>query len=226
MRHDLVAEAELDLVRAVLNDEHLFRYVRDIGPEYLSSSVARAIWSVIYSNKGKISATTLYNELDTFDDGRQVYKEYPKLENFQVLWVEGSRVGDIEVISAAIRQEYRRRCLDDLVLHRPLYMTLDEQIMWMTRGLRALSAEDKTADTIEEAHKASAEIVREFLWRQSNPNACIGWKVGDKQYDKFLQGMGGLEYGKMMVIAGMTGTGKTNWLIDKAINLCYNRNGS
>lgn len=217
MKSDILHAVEMEFVKSVLADPDQYKLVKDIYPEQLASPTARTLWSVIVANEGNVSAASLYHELGTFEAGRMVQASYPTIEQFRSLWSEGSAIGSAEIPAETLRQEFIRREVDRITEHRNAFLSPAEQAQAMARELLAVAYRESGDDDGFDSIEAGNKVVEQVLWKHANPHACIGWKSGDKQYDHFLQEIGGLMGEKLIVTAALTGRGKTQWLLNQSL---------
>lgn len=218
MRADLVTQAEMDLIRGILRDPTQFKHVEDLAPSKIYDSVARAIWAIVYDKRGVVAATTLYDELDTFEEGRQVYNVFPTIQDFRAeLWGGISDEGDIDQVGNVVRNAYKERHYQLITQEFNTSLDIDTILDYKIRELRTLRHEGVTIlEDMDKALNAGFEIAEAFEWRQKNPKLQLGWKCGEPQYDNFLRNVGGLEGEKLVVVGALSGEGKSQWLINQA----------
>lgn len=218
MRSDLVAHAEMDLIRGILRDPSQFKHIEDLTPSKIYSPIARAIWSVVYEKRGVVAATTLYDDLGTFEEGRKVYEVYPDLLDFRAeLWGNVLDDENIDEIGNAVRSAYKQRHYELITQEFNTSLDIDTLLDYKIRELRLLRHEGVTIlEDVDKALEAGFEVARAFEWKQKHPTLQLGWKCGDPQYDKFLRNVGGLDGEKLVVVGALSGEGKSQWLINQA----------
>lgn len=218
----VIHQLEMDMVTSVLADPVQFQEVKDIHPEQLSDPTAKALWSVIHASGGNVTATSLYHELDTFEQGRQVIQQYPTIEGFRSLWSQGSVAGAADISAGKLREENIRLQINHIVEHRNTFLSPAESAQDMARQLMRISYYGEVESNADQLIQAGNSVITEILWKIANPGKGIGWKCGDSQYDAFLQEIGGLLGEKLIVTAALTNKGKTQWLLNQALG--YSRN--
>lgn len=219
MKASAISQLELDFVAAILIDPAAFRHVGDLGPHALLDPVARAIWQVAYRYDGAIPPSALYEELSTFADGAKALKAYPTLESFKTFVAGGQSAGDPVVLAQSLREQSVLRSIDEILVHRDRTLEPSQQALHAAQALISAASRVAPVTKSDEFAKAIDSQVEAYEWRQANPNAIIGWKLNEKQYDRFLKTTGGLEGGKLLVSAALTGMGKSHWLLFQAARL-------
>lgn len=219
MKASALSQLELDFVSSVLIDPANFRKISDIGPHSLVDPIARAIWQVAYRYDGAIAPTTLYEELKTFSDGLKVVKQYPTIETFKEFIVAGQIAGDPVILAQSIREESVLRSIDEILVYRDRTLEPSKQAFQAAERLIQAASRVAPATSADEFSDAVDAQVAAYEWRQLNPNAIAGWKLNEKQYDKFLKSTGGLDGGKLVITGALTGMGKSHWLLFQAVRL-------
>jgi len=214
---------ELDMVKSVLADPLQFNEVRDVYPEQLNNPVAKALWAVVRSKNGKVSASSLYHELGTFEEGQKVHAIYTDIDSFRSLYSEGATVGSAAQLADHVRADYTRRQIDGIVEHRNPHITPSEQALQMARELTRIAYFHDPEDGVDQLVKAGNDVIHDVLWKIANPGKGLGWKVGEIQYDDFLQSIGGLMGEKLIVTGALTSRGKTQWLLNQALGYALNK---
>jgi replicative DNA helicase len=181
--------------------------------------VARAIWQVAYRYDGAIAPAALYEELKTFTDGLKAVKQFPTIESFKEYIVTGQTAGDPVLLAQSLREETVSRSIDEILVYRDRTMEPSKQALLVAERLIQVASRVAPATNAEEFAQALDTQVGAFEWRQLNPDAMPGWRLNEKQYDRFLKSTGGLDGGKLVITAALTGMGKSHWLLFQAVRL-------
>lgn len=219
MNASSISQLELDFVAAVLIDPATFRSVADIGPTSLLDPVARAIWQVAYRYDGAIAPAVLYEELGTFSDGAKALKTYPTLEKFKTWVITGQQAGDPVLLARTLREQSVLRSIDEILVYRDRNLDPSQQALAAAQALITAASRVAPATANDDFASALDTQVAAFEWRQQHPDAMAGWRLGDRQYDRFLKSTGGLDGGKLVITAALTGMGKSHWLLFQAARL-------
>lgn len=221
MEESVFAQAEMDLVCSILSKPELFREVCDVHPSMLSDSTARALWTVIHRHQGRVAAAVIHDELGRFRDGQQVLEAFPDVNDIRQLIIQGATAGsplaNADLIKdRSVEMEFEQAIRE----YSTLPGTARDRMLMVARRLNdavgRVTAPEQTADMTE----VTDRIVKNWRFRQANPEMLLGIKTHWDQYNRFLRKSGGLNGGKLVVTFAFSNTGKTFWMVDLALNIC------
>lgn len=214
---------EFDFVTSLLADPTQLIEVDHITPQMLEDSRLRQIYEHIRTNKGKVVKSTLLQDLLATSSGQQAMASFAK--EFQVddprqaideLWRHGLTAGSAailgeEIISNATSRWMQQAIATTHVEQFPSPVDYGQAIITKLNNVltRAAPSTDYAAlaDGVDEA-------LAQWDFRLDNPGKITGIRINLGEYDKLT---GGLKGGQLIIIAGHSGEGKSQFMCHAAI---------